>query len=59
MGYREDFGIAAPKVLVGAATRCFAGFDDVLVVELERRKSEAGPLLGFLGLAASFTLPED
>ena len=54
MGYRDDFGIAAARVVSEAALRLFAGCNDGLIVELKRRKSEASPFSEFLWLAAGF-----
>ena len=54
VGSFEDFGIAKPGALAKAALCVFTRFDDALIAELKRRKSEARSFFEFRGLAVSF-----
>ena len=45
VGYYDDFAIVAPRILIDKALEAFTKLNDLLLIILKKRKSEAGRAL--------------
>ena len=57
VGYCDDYSIGTRLALEEEALAAFTDFNDVLHVQLGKRKSGAGPEIESLGIAVYFTEP--
>ena len=53
VGYYDDFLIVATRTLIDKALEAFTMLNDLLLVILKKKKSEAGSEIEFLGVAIS------
>ena len=56
VGYYDDFAIVAPRILIDKALEAFTTLNDLLLVILKKRKSEAERAPEFLGIAIHFAI---
>ena len=56
VGFFDDFAIVAPWILIAKALEAFTKLNDLLLIILKKKKSEAGRALEFLGIAIHFAI---
>ena len=56
VGYYDDFAIVTPRILIDKALEAPAKLNDFLLIILEKKKSEAGRVLEFLGITIYFSI---
>ena len=59
VGYYDDFAIVAPRILIDKALEAFTKLNDLLLIILKKKKSEAGRVLEFLGATIHFAISYD
>ena len=56
VGYCGDFAIAAPRILINEALEASTKLNDLLLIILKKKKSEAGRVLEFLWITIHFAI---
>ena len=56
VGYYDDFAIVTPRILIDKALEAFTKLNDLLLIILKKKKSEAGRALEFPGVTIHFAI---